>query len=79
MIIHPHEKFCVHFSTKSKKNLWLAKVYESKKVHVGIETQHIFQLLKEDKSIDMDVSDMYEHISVTIWSQSQIAEINLCF
>ena len=59
--------FSVHFSTKSKGNyLLLATVYESKKVHVGIETQHIFQMLKEDKSIDMDVSDMYEPISVTI-------------
>ena len=59
-------KFFRHFSTKSKENLFLGKVYESKKVHVGIETQHIFQMLKEDKSIDMDVSDMYEPISVTI-------------
>ena len=63
-LIHPQEKCSVHFSTKSKENLLLAKVYESKKVNVGIKTQHIFQLLKEDKSIDMDVSDMYEHTSV---------------
>ena len=50
--------------TKRKENLLLAKVYESKKVNLGIKTQHTFQLLKEDKSIDMDVSDMYEHTSV---------------
>ena len=54
----------VHFSTKSKENLLLATVYESKKVNVGIKTQYIFQLLKEDTSIDMDVSDLYEHTSV---------------
>ena len=63
-LIHPQEKYSVHFSTKSKENLLLAKVYENKKVNVGIKTQHIFQLLKEDKSIDMDVSDMYEHTTV---------------
>ena len=65
-IIHPHNKFFRHLSTNSKENLFLGKVYESKKVHVGIETQHILEFLKEDKLIDMDVSDMYEHISVTI-------------
>ena len=63
-LIHPQEKYSVHFSTKSKENLLLAKVYENKKVNVGIKTQHIFQLLKEDKSIDIDVSDMYEHTTV---------------
>ena len=41
----------------------MAKVYESKKVNGGIKTQHIFQFL-DDKSIDMDVSDMYEKTSV---------------
>ena len=51
---------------KGKTTYYWLKVYESKKVNVGINTQHIFQLLKEDKSINMDVSDMYEHTSVTI-------------
>ena len=27
----------------------------------------------------MDVLDMYQHLSLSIWPQSQITELNLCF
>ena len=42
VIIHPQDKCSVHFSTKNKEYLLLPKVYESKKVHVGIETHQIY-------------------------------------
>ena len=64
---------------EKQRNLLLAKIYKSKNVNVGIKTQHIFQSWKEDKSSDMDVMNMYEHLSVSIWPQSQITEIHLCF
>ena len=51
---------------KAKKTYYWLKVYELKNVNVGIKTQHIFQSLKEDKLIDMDISDMYEPLSVCI-------------
>ena len=51
---------------EKQRNLILAKIYKSKNVNVGIKTQHIFQSLKEDKSSDMDVMNMYEHLSVSI-------------
>ena len=51
---------------EKQRNLLLAKIYESKNVNVGIKTQHIFQSWKEDKSIDMDVLNMYKHLSVSI-------------
>ena len=49
---------------EKQRNLLLAKIYKSKNVNVGIKTQHIFQSWKEDKSSDMDVMNMYEHLSV---------------
>merc|ERR1711872_60644 len=42
VIIHPQDKCSVHFSTKNKEYFLLPKIYESKKVHVGIETHHIY-------------------------------------
>ena len=51
---------------EKQRNLLLAKIYKSKNVNVGIKTQHKFQSWKEDKSSDMDVMNMYEHLSVSI-------------
>ena len=59
VIKHPQEKCSVNFCAKSKETYLLAKIYESKNVNVGIKTQHIFQSWKEDKSIDMDIMDVY--------------------
>ena len=62
------------------KEIWLNILKKkSKNVNVGIKTQHKFHSWKEDKSSDMDVMNMYKHLSVSIWPQSQITEINLCF
>ena len=63
---HPQEKCSVNFCAKSKENFLLPKIYESKNVNVGIKTQHIFQSWKEDKSIDMDVLNIYKHLSMSI-------------
>ena len=51
---------------EKQRNLLFAKIFKSKNVNVGIKTQHIFQSWKEDKSSDMDVMNMYEHLSVSI-------------
>ena len=51
---------------EKQRNLLLAKIYESKNVNVDMKTKHIFQSWEEDKSIDMDVLNMYEHLSVSI-------------
>ena len=41
VIIHPQKNCSVHFSTKNKENLLLPKVYESKRVQIGIGTLQI--------------------------------------
>ena len=51
---------------QNQRYFLLAKIYESKNVNVGIKTQHLFQSWKEDKSIYMDVLNMYKHLSATI-------------
>ena len=62
------------------KEIWLNILKKKcKNVNDGIKTQHKFPSWKEDKSSDMDVMIMYKHLSVSIWPQSQITEINLCF
>ena len=80
--------YCIYFTTpqdsrvsvyKSRRNMILHSQEKSKNVNVGIKTQHKFQSWKEDKSSDMDVMNMYKDLSVSIWPQSQITEINLCF
>ena len=62
--VHPQEKCSVQFSTKNTEKLLLAKVDESKKINIGFKSQHIFQLLKKNKSIDMNVLDLHKHTSV---------------
>ena len=44
---------------EKQRNLLLAKINKSKNVNVSIKTQHIFKSWKEDKSIDIDVLNMY--------------------
>ena len=46
--------------------LIIGKIYESENVNFCNKTQHIFQSWKEDNSIDMDVLNMYKHLSVSI-------------
>ena len=57
----------VNICAKSKKYLLLAKIYESKNVNVGILI-----------STYILVEDMYKYLSISIWPQSQIIEINWC-
>ena len=42
VIIHPQKNCSVHFSTKNKENLLLPRVYESKRVQIGIGTLQIY-------------------------------------
>ena len=42
VMIHPQEKCSVHFCTKSEENLLLPKVFESKKIHVGIKSHQLY-------------------------------------
>ena len=48
-------------------------------VNVGIGTQHIFQTWKEDKSVDMEVLTMNEHLSISGRPQCQTSQLYLCF
>ena len=62
------------------KDIWFNILKKKiKNVNVGIKTLHKFQSWKEDNSSDMDVMNMYKDLLVSIWPQSQITEINLCF
>ena len=82
VIIHPQKNCSVHFSTKNKENLLLPKVYESKRVQIGIGTLQInfscwkktYQLIwLSSYSNSNSVSDRYAYLQKSICISSLIA------
>ena len=69
-----HKLLC---EKQRKLIIWLN--YTKAKMLTLVLKPNIYLSLKEDKSIDVDIFNMYKHLSVSIWPRSQITEINLCF